>query len=94
MAKYLAYAECLGMKFHYRNSSIRDPIPMTSGIDSGGAGVARAPREFGGSEKGQSLISAILAITASISALDLKSYLRRCFVLYAVVLINEVYILS
>ena len=38
-----------------------------SGVDSGGAGVARAPPEFGGSEKGRSLISAYwsLAITAS-----------------------------
>ena len=29
-----------------------------STVDSGGAGGARAPQEFGGSEKGQSLISA------------------------------------
>ena len=36
-----------------------------SAVFSGGAGGARAPPEFGGSEKGQSLISAyqILAIT-------------------------------
>ena len=38
-----------------------------SGVDSGGAGVARAPPEFGGSEKGRSLISAYwsLAITTN-----------------------------
>ena len=36
-----------------------------SAVDSGGAGGARAPPEFGGSEKGRSLISAYrsLAIT-------------------------------
>ena len=39
--------------------------PSLSAVDSGGAGGARAPPEFGGSEKGQSLISAYrsLAIT-------------------------------
>ena len=42
------------------------------GVDSGGAGGARAPPEFGGSEKGQSLISAYqsLAITASTSGFE------------------------
>ena len=37
----------------------------SSGVDSGGAGGARAPPEFGGSQKGRSLISAYqsLAIT-------------------------------
>ena len=30
---------------------------LFSAVDSGGAGGARAPAEFGGSEKGQSLIS-------------------------------------
>ena len=30
---------------------------LYSGVDSGGAGSAKAPPEFGGSEKGQSLIS-------------------------------------
>ena len=75
---------------------IKKNVHLYSAVDSGGAGGARAPPEFGGSEKGRSLISAYrsLAITASTSALDLKSYLRRCVVLYAVVLINEVYILS
>ena len=50
----------------------------TSGVDSGGAGGALAPLEFGGSEKGQSLISAYqsLAITASTSGFE-KLYLRR-----------------
>ena len=38
-----------------------------SAVDSRGAGGARAPPEFGGSEKGQSLISAYrsLAITTN-----------------------------
>ena len=38
-------------------------------VDSGGAGGARAPSEFGGSEKGRSLISAYrsLAITTNTS---------------------------
>ena len=38
-----------------------------SAVDSGGAGGARAPPEFGGSVKGQSLISAYqsLAITTN-----------------------------
>ena len=43
-----------------------------SGVDSGGAGDVRAPSEFWGSEKGQSLISACrsLAFTASISGFE------------------------
>ena len=43
-----------------------------SGVDSGGAGGARALPEFGGSEKGQSLIFAYqsLAITASTSGFE------------------------
>ena len=42
-------------------------IPIHSAVDSGGAGDARAPLEFGGSEKGRSLISAYhnLAITTN-----------------------------
>ena len=45
---------------------------LISGIDSGGAGGAIAPPEFGGSEKGRSLISAYqsLAITASTSGFE------------------------
>ena len=41
-------------------------------VDIGGAGGARAPPEFEGSEKGQSLISAYrsLAITASTSGFE------------------------
>ena len=41
-------------------------------IDNVGAGGARAPPEFGGSERGQSLISAYrrLAITASTSGFE------------------------
>ena len=44
----------------------------SSGVDSGGAGDARAPPEFGGSQKGQSLISAYqrLAIIASTSGFE------------------------
>ena len=40
---------------------------VPSAVDSGGAGGARAPPEFGGSEKGRSLISAYrsLAITTN-----------------------------
>ena len=42
-------------------------IKSRSAVFSGGAGGARAPPEFGGSQKGQSLISAYqsLAITAN-----------------------------
>ena len=40
---------------------------MHSGVDSGGTGGARAPPEFGDSEKGRNLISAYqsLAITTN-----------------------------
>ena len=46
-----------------------------SAVFSGGAGGARAPLEFGGSEKGQSLISAYqsLAITTSASGFETLS---------------------
>ena len=42
-------------------------VQWTSAVFSGGAGGARAPPEFGGSQKGQSLISAYqsLAITTN-----------------------------
>ena len=42
-------------------------MPTASAVFSGGAGGARAPLEFGGSQKGQSLISAYqsLAITTN-----------------------------
>ena len=42
-------------------------VTLNDAIDSGGAGGARALPEFGGSEKGRSLISAYrsLAITAN-----------------------------
>ena len=45
---------------------------LSSGVDSGGAGSVRAPPEFGGSEKGRSLISTYwsLAITASTSGIE------------------------
>ena len=43
------------------------PISVNSAVFSGDAGGARAPLEFGGSEKGRSLISAFwsLAITTN-----------------------------
>ena len=63
-------------------------LQWCSAVFSGGAGGARASPEFGGSEKGRSLISAYLslAITASTSgfeklstALSLDtSYKRTC----------------
>ena len=45
---------------------------MTIAVDSGGAGGARVPPEFGGLEKGQSLISAYqsLAITTNTSGFE------------------------
>ena len=54
--------------------------PLCSAVFSGGAGGARAPPEFGGSEKGRSLISAdwSFAITTNtpgfkkLSTLDLR----------------------
>ena len=47
-------------------------INFLSGVDSRGAGTARAPPEFGCSKKGHSLISAYrsLAITASTSGFE------------------------
>ena len=47
-------------------------MPSFSGVDKGGVGGARAPLDFGGSKKGQSLISAYrsLAITASTSGFE------------------------
>ena len=52
-----------------------------SGVHSGCAGGARATREFGGSEKGQSLISAYrsLAITASTSGFEKLSMALSLF---------------
>ena len=45
---------------------------LFSDVDSGGAGGASAPPEFGGAEKGRSLIFAYqsLAITASTSGFE------------------------
>ena len=55
---------------------------MHSGVDSGGAGGARAPPEFGDSEKGRNLISAYqsLAITSSTSGFEKLSMamMRTC----------------
>ena len=47
-------------------------MPSFSGVDKGGVGGARGPLDFGGSKKGQSLISAYrsLAITASTSGFE------------------------
>ena len=45
-------------------------MPRSSGVDSGGAGGARAPPEFGFSEKGRSLISAITASTSGFEKLS------------------------
>ena len=49
------------------NANEKNSIVYSSAVDSGGAGGARAPPELGGSEKGQSLISAYrsLAITTN-----------------------------
>ena len=55
-----------------------------SGVDSGGAGGTRAPPQFGGSEKGRSLIAAYwrLALTASTSGFEkLSTALPRMEVL-------------
>ena len=57
----------------YKSKTILDAFKSyCSGADSGGAGGTRAPPEFGGSEKGQSLISAYwsLAITESTSEFE------------------------
>ena len=40
----------------------KDNSAKFSAVDSGGAGGARAPPEFGGSEKGWNLISAYLSL--------------------------------
>ena len=60
---------------------------LISAIDSGGAGGARAPPEFGGSEKGRSLISAYqrLAITASTSGFEkISTALKSQLTVFAV----------
>ena len=61
-------------KFKYRSTG-------PSAVDSGGAGDVRTPTEFGGSEKGQSLISAYrsLAITASTSGFEKLSMALSLF---------------
>ena len=53
-----------------------------SGVDSGVAGDVRAPPEFWGSEKGQSLISAYWSLVQQ-APLDSKSYLRCFHSMYA-----------
>ena len=47
---------------HYGNGVC---ISLGSAVDSGGAGGAIAPPEFGGSEKGRSLISAYWSLAIS-----------------------------
>ena len=53
-----------------------------SGVDSGGAVGARAPPEFGGSEKGQSLISAYqrLAITMNTPGFEKLYMTLQCVI--------------
>ena len=55
-------------------------IPIHSAVDSGGAGGARVPPEFGGSEKGRSLISAYrsLAITTNTPGFKKLSTALQC----------------
>ena len=50
-------------------------ISNFSAVDSWGAGGARAPPEFGDSEKGRSLISAYRSLAITTNTPDLKSYL-------------------
>ena len=49
-----------------------------SAIDSRSAGGARAPPEFGGSERVESQISAYRSLAITKTPLDLKSYLWHC----------------
>jgi hypothetical protein len=51
---------------------------LCSAIDSGVAGCARAPPEFGSSVKGQSLISTYQNLAITTNTPGLKSYLRPC----------------
>ena len=44
------------------NRNVSEIKHQSSAVFSGGAGGARAPPEFGGSQKGQSLISAYLSL--------------------------------
>ena len=52
---------------------------LFSAVDSGGAGGARAPPEFGGSEKGRSLIFAYQSIVL---------HLRRCMYVHYFLRLN------
>ena len=53
-------------------------LPYCSAVFSGGAGGARAPPEFGASEKGRSLISAYRSLALTTNTPGFKSYIRRC----------------
>ena len=59
--------EWMGLNFYNYNGLQPKTTPPNSAVFSGGAGGARAPPEFGGSQKGRSLISAFqnLAITTN-----------------------------
>ena len=62
----------LNWVFNLRTFLALYSLQFSSGVDCGGAGGARTPPEFEGSEKGRSLISAFcsLAITASTSGFE------------------------
>ena len=65
---------------------------MFSGVDSGGAGGARAPLVFGDSEKGRSLISAYwsLAVTASTSGCStMFIFVRELSITYSIIAIIQ-----
>ena len=69
---------------------------MTIAVDSGGAGGARVPPEFGGLEKGQSLISAYqsLAITTNtpgFKKLSTALLTNELFKLSTALLTNELF---
>ena len=66
---------------------------MISAVDSRGAGGARAPPEFGGSEKGRSLISAyrslaIITNTPRFKKLNTALIIEGLFKLSACVLVS------
>ena len=53
---------------------------QSSAVYSGCARGARVPQEFGGSEKGRSLISAYRSLAITMNTPRFKNYLRRCIV--------------
>ena len=65
----------------FDNTSADFVLISASAVDSRGAGGARAPLEFGGSQKGRSLISAYqsLAITTNTPGFEkLNTALLKC----------------